>query len=243
MAHEREIRNGTSPGANRDSDMHNIGGNDDSIEESGVFSAQRMPSDHERKTPSHRPGRVTGSAPTEKELLAGFLSDNASSTDRRKASASGRNRAHLTASLETQHETKDGDDSSHIPSVHDTQNPSSNPNDTNGSPLLKKHEETRHRLSLFSKKTEDHSRNLQTAATALNAVVSCKSVCVFTSRADGGNQVAVIIDRHREFSSKAMQRMAERCVEYRIAVVQVIRNACVVCTAPEFGIVIALKPR
>jgi hypothetical protein len=188
--------------------------------ESDVFSIPAFDSDHKKTRNAHG---TSSSASDERGMASEFLGDTTSHRDRRSSSStSGRNRAHLVAFLGTHDDVQDGDTAAQEPQADvPAHKPPSSTQGAEDNAAVVKREEIRQRLSLFSKQTEDHSRNLQTAASALNAVISCKSVCAFSSRPDGGNPVAVIVDRHREFNSKAMQRMAERCVEYRIVVVQV----------------------
>eukprot|EP00281_Chroomonas_sp_CCMP1168_P022965 CAMPEP_0206228784 /NCGR_PEP_ID=MMETSP0047_2-20121206/9348_1 /ASSEMBLY_ACC=CAM_ASM_000192 /TAXON_ID=195065 /ORGANISM="Chroomonas mesostigmatica_cf, Strain CCMP1168" /LENGTH=629 /DNA_ID=CAMNT_0053652039 /DNA_START=99 /DNA_END=1988 /DNA_ORIENTATION=- len=83
-----------------------------------------------------------------------------------------------------------------------------------------KAEEMRQRLSLFSTSTAKHSLRMQGATFNMNAIVTCRSMCAFSSRPEGGNQVAVILDPHRQYASRTIKRMAEVCVEYLIVVVQ-----------------------
>lgn len=83
-----------------------------------------------------------------------------------------------------------------------------------------KKEELRQRLSLFSQVEQKHSLKLAQQSGQLNATLSVKSMCAFSSRGDGGNQVAVIIDRHRQFDNRQILRIAEVCVEYLIVVVR-----------------------
>eukprot|EP00282_Hemiselmis_andersenii_P028655 CAMPEP_0169456124 /NCGR_PEP_ID=MMETSP1042-20121227/16182_1 /TAXON_ID=464988 /ORGANISM="Hemiselmis andersenii, Strain CCMP1180" /LENGTH=576 /DNA_ID=CAMNT_0009568319 /DNA_START=70 /DNA_END=1797 /DNA_ORIENTATION=- len=80
-------------------------------------------------------------------------------------------------------------------------------------------EKTRLRLSLFAQKETKHSLKLALGASMLNAIVKCRSMCAYSSRAYGGTQVAVIVDQYRQIPTKTILRLGEMCVEYHIVVV------------------------
>ena len=87
-------------------------------------------------------------------------------------------------------------------------------------PVLPLHEVQRRNRSLFSATKVSHAEALQLAAEPIGETLTVKSLCAFTANRKAGVPVAVVVDGDKEHSVRAMSRIAERCIEYNIVVVQ-----------------------
>lgn len=87
-------------------------------------------------------------------------------------------------------------------------------------PVLPRHEVQRRNRSLFSATKVSHAEALQLAAEPIGETLTVKSLCAFTANRKAGVPVAVVLDCEKEHSVRAMTRIAERCIEYSVVVVQ-----------------------
>lgn len=87
-------------------------------------------------------------------------------------------------------------------------------------PVLPRQEVQRRNRSLFAANKVSHAEALQLAAEPIGETLTVKSLCVFTANRKAGVPVAVVLDGGKEHTVRAMTRIAERCIEYSVVVVQ-----------------------
>jgi len=77
----------------------------------------------------------------------------------------------------------------------------------------------RHR-SLFATTKKSHADVLDLAAAPIGDTLTVQSMCSFTANSKAGVAVAVVVDGDKRHSERAMGRIAERCIESSVVVVQ-----------------------
>ncbi|KAJ1490717.1 hypothetical protein T484DRAFT_1934633 [Baffinella frigidus] len=83
-------------------------------------------------------------------------------------------------------------------------------------------EATRKSMSLFARSEDlnEHKEQLEANAHMIGGSLTVTSVCVFSASRKAGNPVAVVLDPEVEYSVAVMGKIAERCVEPFVVVVQ-----------------------
>lgn len=78
----------------------------------------------------------------------------------------------------------------------------------------------RRNRSLWSTAKVSHAEALKRAAQPIGETLTVSSVCSFTATGKGGVPVAVVLDPERRHDERALARIAERCIESSVVVVQ-----------------------
>jgi hypothetical protein len=83
-------------------------------------------------------------------------------------------------------------------------------------------EDQRKKWSIFCDQefVSEHSLKLEQAAKSLGKVCRIQSMCVFSANPRAGQQVAVVVDSLAEYSDRIRARIAERCPEPFLAIIQ-----------------------
>ena len=78
----------------------------------------------------------------------------------------------------------------------------------------------RRNRSLFSHNQISHADQLRLSAQPIGDSLTVRSVCAFTANRKAGVSVAVVLDGDKKHDTRAMWRIAERCIESCVVVVQ-----------------------
>ena len=78
----------------------------------------------------------------------------------------------------------------------------------------------RRNRSLWSTAKVSHAEALKRAAQPIGETLTVSSMCSFTATGKGGVPVAVVLDPERRHDERALARIAERCIESSVVVVQ-----------------------
>jgi predicted PhzF superfamily epimerase YddE/YHI9 len=87
-------------------------------------------------------------------------------------------------------------------------------------PVLSADEAQRRNRSLWAKSKISHAQMLANNAQPIGETLTVRSMCAFTANGKAGVPVAVVVDGEREYEQRAMSRIAERCIESSVVVLQ-----------------------